>query len=412
MRLRRSRPSAALSPDPPEAPAAGCADDGLIDPDELARTYSIEDLNASADEYFARIENWDTQLAKPCASPTEAPVLLADFGAVLSGLDLWYGATVLDFGAGSGWTSWLLSQLGCHVIVSDVSAVALQMAAERYARLPLIGKVPEPSFLRFDGRRLDLDDAAVDRIACNDAFHHVPNPSDVLREFARVLKPGGVCVMAEPGPEHATLPQSQAEMRNHRVIERNIVVEDLAEQAKDAGFAATYVAVYCGIPSYVPVDTFASYLDGSPAAAGALVHSFMYNHRLIRLQMPGVEVSDSRRRLGLSASLDITITGNVAEAVIENSGTAVWLQEPGVVGQVQLGAHLLDRDGNLVDFDFCRLPLRLDASRVGPGERVAVSGELPRLEPGEHIVEFDLVAEHVTWFADDGGRPVRVRVTR
>ena len=39
--------------------------------------------------------------------------------------------------------------------------------------------------LPFDGHRLELDDESVDRVACNDAFHHVPNPGEVLAEFAR-----------------------------------------------------------------------------------------------------------------------------------------------------------------------------------------------------------------------------------
>src|SRR5437879_5980673 len=83
------------------------------------------------------------------------------------------GAVVLDFGAGSCWTSRYLSQLGCRVIALDVSPTALRYGQELYARQPLIGDRPAPRFLQFDGKRIDVEDASVDRILCLDAFHHV-----------------------------------------------------------------------------------------------------------------------------------------------------------------------------------------------------------------------------------------------
>lgn len=53
----------------------------------------------------------------------------------------------------------------------------------------------EPVFLPFDGIRLNLPDHSMDRVVVNDAFHHIPNVGDVLKEFYRVLKPGGLVSM-------------------------------------------------------------------------------------------------------------------------------------------------------------------------------------------------------------------------
>ena len=100
---------------------------------ELLARYTVEELAETADEYFARLANWDVLLAKPFYSALESAELLTGFGALISGLDLSHGLTVLDFGVGSGWTSWMLSQLGCRVIASDISPAALRIAAERYA---------------------------------------------------------------------------------------------------------------------------------------------------------------------------------------------------------------------------------------------------------------------------------------
>ena len=99
-----------------DAPAGSpAADDDIIDVEELLARYTVEELAETADEYFARLPNWDVLLAKPFYSALESAELLTSFGALLSGLDLAHGLTVLDFGVGSGWTSWMLSQLGCRV---------------------------------------------------------------------------------------------------------------------------------------------------------------------------------------------------------------------------------------------------------------------------------------------------------
>src|SRR5579863_6516599 len=124
-------------------------DDGLIDVDALLAQYTVEELAQSADEYFARLDTWDVLLAKPFYSVHEAADLLTSFGALLNSLELSHGLTVLDFGVGSGWTSWMLSQLGCRVIASDISPSALAITAERYARFPLVGNVTPPVLLPF-----------------------------------------------------------------------------------------------------------------------------------------------------------------------------------------------------------------------------------------------------------------------
>jgi ubiquinone/menaquinone biosynthesis C-methylase UbiE len=138
---------------------------------------------------------------------------------VLEALRLKPGLTVLEFGAGTGWASRFLTQLGCRVILLDVSATALRIAQELYARCTGDRRSsPHPSFSVFDGRRIDLPDGSVDRLMCLHAFHHVPNPAEMIAEFGRVLRPGGRAAFAEPGPTHSRAAQSQFEMRSYRVV--------------------------------------------------------------------------------------------------------------------------------------------------------------------------------------------------
>jgi 2-polyprenyl-3-methyl-5-hydroxy-6-metoxy-1,4-benzoquinol methylase len=190
----------------------------FIDVREFKKTMSVEELCRTAEEYFAVRKNWDDALAKPLSEVEEAPELLHNFAHVLHGLQLLPGMSVVDFGAGSCWASRWLTQLGMAVIALDVSQTALRLGQELYARLPVIGKHPPPRFLAFDGHRIGLADASVDRILCLDTFHHLLNPDEVLREMSRILRVGGIAGFSEPGPHHSRSPGSQFEMRNFRVL--------------------------------------------------------------------------------------------------------------------------------------------------------------------------------------------------
>jgi ubiquinone/menaquinone biosynthesis C-methylase UbiE len=50
---------------------------------------------------------------------------------------------------------------------------------------------------RSDLAALDLADASVDLVFCHQTFHHLVRQEEALREFHRVLKPGGVLLFAE-----------------------------------------------------------------------------------------------------------------------------------------------------------------------------------------------------------------------
>jgi tRNA (mo5U34)-methyltransferase len=98
----------------------------------------------------------------------------------------------------------------------------------------------------------------------------------------------------------------------------------------------------------------------------------------------------------------------------ENRGLATWLAkgDPGTgTGAVHLGAHLLDADGDEVEWDYGMAPLPRDLAR-GEGGEVELRLYAPDA-PGLYCVELDLVAENVAWFDDLGSRvlsqPLKVR---
>lgn len=92
----------------------------------------------------------------------------------------------------------------------------------------------------------------------------------------------------------------------------------------------------------------------------------------------------------------------------ENKGLARWLargEEGTDKGAVFLGAHLLKSDEEEVSWDYGRARLPHD---MEPGEASGLDIMLRAPDaPGSYIVEFDLVAEHLTWFEDHGSGTLR-----
>ena len=208
-----------------------------IDPQDMIDRLTVEDLCVTAENYFKSIPDPTPQMAKPFNSVLEASIELQNLGVLLSGLHLGQTMTVVDFGAGSCWLSRFLTQLQCQTISCDVSETALEIGERLFAEHPIIGApVAEPRFLHLDGHTIDLPDRSVDRIVCFGAFHHVPNQGEVLAEFYRILKDGGIVGFSEPGRFHSQAPTSQSEMANFNVLENDINLDDIFAIARRCGF--------------------------------------------------------------------------------------------------------------------------------------------------------------------------------
>ncbi|HEX8490443.1 MAG TPA: DUF1698 domain-containing protein [Chthoniobacterales bacterium] len=96
---------------------------------------------------------------------------------------------------------------------------------------------------------------------------------------------------------------------------------------------------------------------------------------------------------------------------VTNSGRTPWVSvgNPETKGIVRLGAHLLRSDEEEVNWDYGSAPLPRD---LAPGETAEIDfiTRAPQ-ESGDYIIEFDLAAEHVTWFEDFGPGLLRHRFT-
>jgi SAM-dependent methyltransferase len=395
------------------------ADKDFVDVRTLLEQRSLAELNQLAEEYFSRLTTRDYHLAKPFGAIDETPQLLINFAVVLQGLSLCPGLTVLEFGAGTCWASRYLSQLGCHMIALDVSPTALEIGQELYRRHPLIGNKPAPRFLQFDGQRIDLPDESVDRIICLDAFHHVPNPAQVLLEIGRVLKNGGIAGFAEPGPEHSLSAQSQYEMRTFGVIENDVKIREIWRDARLAGFTGIKVAVFNVPPFHLTLDDFDAFLNDEPLTANYLqaTREFLKNQRNFFLYKGPPAASDSRYRTGLKAlihlnSNSLTATEGEpieAKATVTNTSTSIWLPRSAQLGAVMLGVHVYHSDETIYRHSFHWEALTEGEGRpILPDETVDVEVRMPPLPKGDYILEFDMVSNDVCWFSLNGSPTVRI----
>ena len=131
-----------------------------------------------AGSYDNDLLDWDYR------APLEAASLLKSSIPVSS--------TILDAGCGTGLVGAALKQVGFtgHIDGIDLSPSSLERAEERgiYRRLRQID---------FQDLPLDLPDDTCDALTCVGVLTYVPDSEAILREFARVVRPGGVAIVTQ-----------------------------------------------------------------------------------------------------------------------------------------------------------------------------------------------------------------------
>ncbi|HTE48674.1 MAG TPA: class I SAM-dependent methyltransferase [Candidatus Paceibacterota bacterium] len=99
---------------------------------------------------------------------------------------------VLDAACGSGYGSKILSHSAQHVTGIDLSRHAISYAQEHFGNSSINFRVGDL------GKKFEFSDDSFDAIVSFETLEHVVDQDFMLKEFKRVLKPGGVLVISTP----------------------------------------------------------------------------------------------------------------------------------------------------------------------------------------------------------------------
>jgi len=376
-----------------------------------------DQYNRAAEDYFVRLKNTEYVHRKPFTSAQDMAEWLYRFGILVAGLDLNAADIVLDFGAGTCWTSLMLGRTGIHAVAVDISATALEIGQRVFESTTSAQRGVPPRFVKYDGHRLPFDDGYFDAILCFDAFHHVPNKEAILREMFRVLAPGGRAAFSEPGEEHSRHIDTQRIVKEYGVLESDVNLPDVETWARRAGFDRLTIWPY---PLLGTVEMAWADAQRFITGCGDVFPLREFRHAATAAPIfflhKGVRDPDSRHPRTLRAEIQHQGAGHIKTTAggplvfictVKNVGDTRWLSGPlERGGEVCLGAHLLDAWEHVQQLDYGRARLPRD---IPPGhcETLILMLRAPE-RTGNYTVELDMVAEHITWFSDQGSPTARV----
>jgi len=120
-----------------------------------------------------------------------------EYRQFLSWLELDSESSVLEMGSGSGGPALFLGRtVGCQVTGLDINASSTAAANAWAQSLALDARV---HFQEGDASRgLPFEDHSFTAVICIDAINHLPGRLHVLKEWYRVLRPGGRMLFTDP----------------------------------------------------------------------------------------------------------------------------------------------------------------------------------------------------------------------
>jgi SAM-dependent methyltransferase len=186
------------------------------------------------------------------------------------------GARVLDAGCGSGYGTGILAAAEPATLIAvDVAQDAVELTRAA------LGDGVDVRVA--DVRELPLSDGAVDLVVCFEVIEHLERRDQALREFARVLAPGGVLLISSPnrnqyppGNEHHVYEYTPEELeaevsaqfpnvrmhRQHAWLASAIAAPDALVAASDRGVEVALRAASAEAAAREEIFTVAVASDG------------------------------------------------------------------------------------------------------------------------------------------------------
>jgi SAM-dependent methyltransferase len=145
-------------------------------------------------------ETWDARAAAWNARSNENALAAdrpADLERIWHALALQPGSRLLDAGCGSGQFALALAERGALVTGVDLSPEMIRLARDNAARL---GEQVPVRWIEGTVDDVPLPSGSMDAIHARMVLPFVPDIPEALREFRRVLRPGGRLLASTAGP--------------------------------------------------------------------------------------------------------------------------------------------------------------------------------------------------------------------
>ncbi|HEY6763821.1 MAG TPA: methyltransferase domain-containing protein [Candidatus Sulfotelmatobacter sp.] len=160
---------------------------------------------------------------------------------------------VLDAGSGNGYFSWLAYQTGARVVALNYEQEQVEKARDF-----LIGhRRADPARLQFEQCNLyclNNETRTFDEVICFEVLEHLLRDREVVTEFYRILRPGGVLHLCCP---HRLHPRHQAEVLDEREsgghVRAGYTEDEYRKLLEPIGFHVDFV-VGIGTPAVYHAD--------------------------------------------------------------------------------------------------------------------------------------------------------------
>jgi SAM-dependent methyltransferase len=139
------------------------------------------------------------------------------------------GASILDVGAGGGWTTLFLAESGYRATGTDVAPANIAVGRRRAERYH-----SDARFLTADMDTMDLGEQ-FDAALVFDALHHTTRRRQAVRRIAAHVRPGGWVLFGEPSWLHTISPHARRTSREVGWVEKGITVGGLKADCRRAG---------------------------------------------------------------------------------------------------------------------------------------------------------------------------------
>jgi SAM-dependent methyltransferase len=161
-------------------------------------------MKAKAELFTVTYKNYDENVYKEIRKETygedfgQNSWLTADeYRDFISQLNLTSESIVLEIASGSGGPAiFMTNETGCKITGIEINEEGVNTARKLAAENMLDDRL---QFIQGDGAHsLPFPDNSVDALVCIDSMNHLKDRANVLKEFYRVLKPGGRLLYTDP----------------------------------------------------------------------------------------------------------------------------------------------------------------------------------------------------------------------